>query len=97
MSPELLTALLGAGGVAALVPKLVDGLKSWRSGRAEAEKLNNLSLAERLALAEGRLELEIYRRRAMEEYAAGLRRLLIEECGYEAGRLPAWPSRPPDN
>lgn len=96
MSPELLTALLGAGGVAALVPKLVDGLKSWRSGRAEAEKRKNQRLSDRMTAAEGRLELEIYRRRAMEEYAAVLRRLLIEDCGIEAGTLPDWPSRPPD-
>ena len=91
MSPELLTAILGAGGLAAIVPKLIDGLKAWRSGRALEEKDKNKGLVDRLAAAEVRLEAEIIWRRANEEYAAQLRRILIEVYGVPADHLPPWP------
>lgn len=91
MSPELLTAILGAGGLAAIVPKLIDGLKAWRSGRALEEKDKNKGLVDRLAVAETRLEAEIVWRRANEEYAAQLRRILIEVYGVPADALPPWP------
>lgn len=91
MSPELLTAILGAGGLAAIVPKLIDGLKAWRSGRALEEKDKNKGLVDRLSVAETRLEAEIVWRRANEEYAATLRRILIEVYGVPAESLPPWP------
>lgn len=93
MSPELLTAILGAGGLAAIVPKLIDGWKAWRSGRAVAEKEKNKSLMDRVSAAETRLEAEIVWRRSNEEYAATLRRILIEVYGVPADRLPPWPIR----
>ena len=93
MTPELLTAILGAGGLAAIVPKLIDGLKAWRSGRALEEKGKNRGLVDRLSVAESRLEAEIQWRRAHEEYAATLRRVLIEVYGVPAERLPPWPVR----
>lgn len=93
MTPELLTAILGAGGLAAIVPKLIDGIKAWRSGRALEEKDKNRGLVDRLAAAESRLEAEILWRRAVEEYASTLRRVLIEVYGVPADRLPPWPVR----
>ncbi|ALY08869.1 hypothetical protein GALAXY_23 [Arthrobacter phage Galaxy] len=93
MTPELLTAILGAGGLTVIVPKLVDGLKAWRSGRALEEKDKNRGLVDRLAVAESRLEAEIIYRRAVEEYAATLRRVLIEVYGVPSERLPPWPVR----
>lgn len=93
MTPELLTAILGAGGLAAIVPKLIDGIKAWRSGRALEEKDKNRGLVDRLAAAESRLEAEILWRRAVEEYASSLRRVLIEVYGVPADRLPPWPVR----
>ncbi|WPM94271.1 hypothetical protein VB1_CDS0022 [Arthrobacter phage Marchesin] len=93
MTPELLTAILGAGGLAAIVPKLIDGLKAWRSGRALEEKDKNKGLVDRLAAAEARLEAEILWRRAHEEYASTLRRILIEVYGVPSDRLPPWPVR----
>ncbi|AYN56838.1 hypothetical protein PBI_ANDREW_22 [Arthrobacter phage Andrew] len=93
MSPELLTAILGAGGLAAIVPKLIDGLRAWRSGRAAEEKDKNKGLVDRLSAAEVRLEAEIMWRRANEEYAATLRRILIEVYGVPADKLPPWPVR----
>ncbi|ASR83193.1 hypothetical protein FDI29_gp23 [Arthrobacter phage Abidatro] len=93
MTPELLTAILGAGGLTVIVPKLVDGLKAWRSGRALEEKDKNRGLVDRLAVAESRLEAEIIYRRAVEEYASTLRRVLIEVYGVPSERLPPWPVR----
>jgi hypothetical protein len=92
LTPELITAILGFGGMAAIVPKIIDGLLAWRSGRASAEKRKNWSLLERLADAEQRAEEEADFRRALEEYAGTLRILLIG-AGYTMHRLPAWPIR----
>lgn len=93
MTPELITAMLGVGGLAAIVPKLVDGFVAWRSGRALAEKGKNRSILERLAIAESRAEVEMNWRRELEEYAGTLRLLLVAE-GVPPHRLPAWPDRP---
>jgi hypothetical protein len=92
MTPELITAIIGVGGLAAIIPKLVDGWTAWRSGRAAAEKTKNRSLLERIADAEKRSENEADFRRALEEYAGTLRLLLIE-AGYAMHRLPPWPIR----
>lgn len=93
MTPELLTAILGAGGLAAIVPKLVDGIKAWRSGRALEEKDKNKGLVDRLSVAESRLDAEAVYRRKVEESLATHRRLLIEVYGVPAEDLPPWPDR----
>jgi hypothetical protein len=92
MTPELWTAVLGIGGISAVIPVLIDGLKAWRSGRAATEKNRNRSIIERLADAEKRAENEADFRRALEEYAGQLRILLIG-AGFTMDRLPAWPIR----
>lgn len=92
MTPELLTAILGVGGLAAIIPKLIDGLMAWRTGRAATERQRNRSLLERVADAEKRAENEADFRRALEEYAGALRILLIG-AGYTMHRLPPWPIR----
>lgn len=100
MTPELITALLGTGGLALIIPKIIDGLKAWRSGRAVEEKTKNKSLVQRLAEAEAktavetkRADTEAKRRRAMEEYAGGLRVQLIG-AGIPGNDLPPWPRKP---
>lgn len=100
MTPELITAILGAGGLAAILPKVIDGLKAWYSGRAVDEKEKNQGLVQRLAEAEkktdeaeARLEDEIRTRQNMSEYAATLRRTMIDEYGVPANKLPPWPIR----
>lgn len=92
MTPELITAIIGVGGLAAIIPKIIDGLAAWRSGRATAEKQKNRNLLERLADAEKRSENEADFRRALEEYAGTLRLLLIE-AGFDIRQLPPWPVR----
>ncbi|QGZ16914.1 hypothetical protein SEA_LITTLETOKYO_22 [Arthrobacter phage LittleTokyo] len=93
MTPELLTAILGAGGLSYIVPKAIDGLKAWKSGRAREEKEKNKGLVDRLAVAESRLDAEAVYRRQVEEHAAVLRRLLIEVYGLSQELLPPWPVR----
>jgi hypothetical protein len=92
MTPELITAIIGVGGLAAIIPKLIDGWIAWRSGRARTEKYRNQSILERLADAEKRAENEADFRRALEEYAGHLRILLIG-AGVTVERLPIWPVR----
>jgi len=92
VTPELITAILGVGGLGVALPKIIDGLRAWRSGRADEEKVNNQSLIKRLIEAEGRAEREAVFRRAIEEYAAALRVLLVQ-LGHPADKLPPWPVR----
>jgi hypothetical protein len=92
MTPELLTAIIGVGGISAIIPVVIDGLRAWRTGRASTEKNRNRSILERLADAEKRAENEADFRRLLEEYAGQLRILLIG-AGFTPHRLPPWPIR----
>lgn len=92
MTPELITAILGAGGVAAILPKIIDGIAAWRTGRAAEEKAQNISLVQRMATAEARAEFEAALRREWQEYAGRLRVLLID-AGVLAADLPPRPDR----
>jgi hypothetical protein len=92
MTPELITAIIGVGGLAAIIPKVVDGLTAWLSGRATTEKARNQTLLQRLAAAERRAENEADFRRALEEYA-GVLRLLLVNSGYAVASIPPWPAR----
>jgi hypothetical protein len=92
MTPELITAIIGVGGLAAIVPKLIEGLTAWRTGRARAEKSRNQSLLEQLAEAEKRAANEADFRRLLEDYAGQLRILLIS-AGYAMHNVPPWPVR----
>ena len=78
MSPEMWTAIIGVGGFSVIVPKLIDGLIAWRTGRAQTEKAQNQYILDRLAESERRSELETKWRRALEEYAGILRLLLVQ-------------------
>jgi hypothetical protein len=92
VTPEVITALLGVGGLSVILPKIIDGLRAWKSGRAMAEKVNNRSLLSRLTDAEARAEAEAGFRRKLEEYAGTLRLLLVN-AGFPAEKLPPWPVR----
>lgn len=92
MTPELITAILGVGGLAAILPKVIEGFLAWRSGRIQTEKSRNRTLLERVADAEKRAENEADFRRKLEEYAGQLRILLIG-AGWAMHRIPAWPVR----
>lgn len=97
---QLITLLIGTGGIGALMKVAADGLRAWRTGRAAAEQHRNRTLLERVADAErraddaeGEADAESAYRRILQEYASTLRRLLID-CGFPEGRIPPWPERP---
>lgn len=92
MTPEMFTAIMGAGGLAAILPKIIDGFSAWISGRAAVEKGKNQTLIQRLEHAELRAENEAEHRRHLEEYAGALRLLLIT-AGIASDKLPPWPER----
>lgn len=94
MTPEMLTAILGAGGLGAILPKVVDGVLAGLSGRAKTEKSKNQALLARLHSAERRAESEAEFRRQLEEYAGALRLLLVNS-GTAGASLPPWPARKP--
>lgn len=93
MTPELLTAIIGVGGLGAILPKVIDAFGAWRSGRMREEKEKNRGIVSRLAAAESGLEREIIYRRVVEESLAAHRHLLIEVYGVPVEKLPPWPVR----
>ena len=97
---ELITVLIGTGGIGALMKVGADGLRAWRTGHAQAERNRNRTLMDRVVAAERRADdaecdadAEAAYRRIIQEYASQLRRLLME-CGTPAERIPEWPERP---
>lgn len=85
MTPEHVTALVIALGGVSIIPKIIEGLRAWKSGTARAEKQRN-----RMAL--NQLEEEMSYRRIMQEYASKLRRILLD-IGFPEEKLPPWPVR----
>jgi hypothetical protein len=65
MTPEMWTAIIGVGGFSVIIPKLVDGIIAWRTGRAQDEKVHNQTMLERLTESERRSEHEADFRRAL--------------------------------
>ena len=93
MTPaEVATAVVLALGGATIIPKLVDGIRAWKTGRAKEEKLENRTALGRLADAERRRDDEANFRRRLEEYASSLRRMLLE-LGVPENKIPEWPTR----
>lgn len=85
-------AVLGAGGLAAIIPKVVDGIRAWQSGKADEEKAANRSALGRLVIAERERDEEATFRRQIEDWAARLHYLLIQ-MGVPEDKLPARPER----
>lgn len=92
MTPEIIMAILGAGGLAAVVPKVIDGFAALRSGRAAEEKQQNQSLLTRVINAERRFDLEADFRRSIEEWASGLV-YLLKQIGVPEDKIPPKPTR----
>jgi hypothetical protein len=84
------TAIIGVGGFSVIVPKLIDGLIAWRTGRAQTEKTQNQYILDRLAESERRSEVEAKWRRSLEEYA-GVLRLMLVQAGVPQEKVPPWP------
>lgn len=92
MSPELLIAILGTGGLAAIIPKVIDGIRAYQTGRAEQEKQENRSALSRLANAEERADNEASFRRRIEEWAGGLV-YMLKQIGVPESGIPPKPER----
>jgi transcription initiation factor TFIIIB Brf1 subunit/transcription initiation factor TFIIB len=84
--------MLGAGGLAAVVPKIIDGIRAARSGKAREEKAENRTALGRLVAAQRELDSEASYRREVENFAGLLERMLIQ-LGVPRDKLPAWPVR----
>jgi hypothetical protein len=92
ITPELVTALLGVGGLGYIIPKSIDGWKAWKSGKALREKVENRSLLQKLISAEARADAEAAFRRQFQEYA-GILRVMLVNMGFPAKDLPPEPVR----
>lgn len=92
MTPEMWTAIIGVGGFSVIIPKLIEGIIAWRTGRAQTEKAQNQSILDRLAESERRSETEAKWRRAIEEYA-GILRLMLVQAGIAPEKVPPWPDK----
>lgn len=84
MDPQLLAAILGAGGGGAVLLALVNGVIKWLSGASHREREKNTDLnaqrheaVKRADDAERELDLEKKRRREAEEHVAILQRQLL--------------------
>jgi hypothetical protein len=92
MTPEMWTAIIGVGGFSVIIPKLIEGIIAWRSGRAQTERAHNQSILDRLAESEQRSQREAEWRRSLEEYA-GVLRLLLVQTGISMHKVPPWPDK----
>lgn len=85
------SAAAGGGGILTVA---VQEFGKWRSGQAEEERQENLSLTKRTELAEAWREYESTYRRIISEYCSKLRRKLFE-LGATDEQVGDWPT-PPD-
>lgn len=72
----------------------IQELGKWRSGQAEEERQENLTLAQKAELAEAWREHEATYRRLISEHCSHVRRIAIE-YGAPLEIIGAWP-KPPD-
>lgn len=88
--PVIAVAVGGSG----VITVGVQEFGKWRSGRADEERQENLSLAQRVDLAEAWREWEATYRRQIAEHCSHVRRTAIE-YGAPLEEIGAWPN-PPD-
>ena len=102
---KLVALIFGAGGVTAGIGSLAGFVRRVSDGRAQEQRAKTQDLTKqrddawsRVALEQARAdkaetETELHRRarQNLSDYAATLRRLLIE-AGYPEDRLPPWPT-----
>lgn len=100
----LIATLVGAGGLGAALLELVRGFSRWSNGTAAREKSRNADLvtqrndaweerdrqSDRADKLQQRADTEARNRNRAQDYAARLRRMLIE-AGVESTMIPADP------
>lgn len=91
---QLIVTVLGAGGGGAVLLAMINGVFKWLSGSSGREREKNtnlisqrLSAIEERDLAQDERDLADQKRRAADEYAATLRRQLLEN-GFTPGEWP---------
>jgi hypothetical protein len=92
MTPEMVIAILGAGGLSVIVPKVIDGIRAWQSGRADEEKAQNRTALGRLATAELERDEEANFRRRIEDWAGELV-YMLKQIGVPVDQIPKKPAR----
>jgi len=96
ITPELATAVIVALGGASIIPKIIDGVRAWKSGRAREEKHENRTALGRLVEAEERADSEASFRRRVEEWASGLV-YMLKQIGVPDAQIPPKPTRIKEN
>lgn len=87
---EAVTAIIAALGGAAIIPKVVDGIKAMRSNKAKEEREENRTLLGRAKYAEARADREADFRRRIEVWAGRLEYMLAQ-LGVPAEKIPSKP------
>lgn len=83
MDPTWVAAIIGSGGLGVMARGIYTGVKDWRSGKhAHEVEMNTTALQQRDQAVAARI--------AYHEYAALLRRILIEH-GTPLDDIPDWP------
>lgn len=85
----IIVALIGSAGIGGFLKEIVGSVRAVRSGVSVRESTRKRDLVSERDYEYSRAELEARNRRRLEEYAAGLRRLLVEN-GF-ASLIPHWP------
>ena len=86
----LIVALIGSAGLGGFVKEITSSLAKLRSGVSAKESGRKRDLVSERDYEYDRAEAEARNRRRMEEYSAGLRRILVERGHTDL--LPAWPT-----
>lgn len=79
-------AIIAALGLGSILPKIVEGIIGWLTGRQDAERRRIRELAHESAH-------ESAKRRMYAEHASELRRMLLD-LGLTQADLPPWPTLP---
>jgi len=87
---EAVTAIIAALGGAAIIPKIIDGIKAMRNNRAKEERDENRTLLGRAKYAEQRADREANYRRRIEVWAGRLEYMLAQ-LGVPADKIPPKP------
>ncbi len=85
----LIVAILGSAGLGGFLREIVSGVGKLRSGISAKESVRKRDLVGERDYEFDRAEAEARNRRRIEEYAARLRRLLVE-LGNSSS-IPKWP------
>ncbi|WP_054820451.1 hypothetical protein [Arthrobacter sp. JCM 19049] len=91
--PQYILSLIGALGGGLTIREIIGAISRSRSGKTQAERVENKSLVARTRYAEDMAEYERSYRRQIEDHAANARRI-ARERGATIEELGPWPLPP---